>query len=178
MLVCVFVCVCMCVCVCACVRVCVRACGHRDARCRMLGAKAQHILTPPTAAGGGAHRLPRPSVTRRPHPQLVVTVGVGRRRQGSDERLRAVSGGQSGGHGSVCGEDVGICERDGHEEVVCVWEGGGRWWAGSCRRDGGSEAQLGLYREAAAADFLAGRRLQDECPPPYTWRSVLLGWFR
>ena len=49
---------------------------------------------------------------------------------------------------------------------------------GSCRQDGGSAAQLGLYREAAAADFLEGRRLQDECPAAYTWRSVLLGWFR
>ena len=48
---------------------------------------------------------------------------------------------------------------------------------GSCRQDGGREAQLGLYREAAAVDFLAGRRLQDECPA-YSWRSVLLGWFR
>ena len=48
---------------------------------------------------------------------------------------------------------------------------------GFCRQDGGSEAQLAMYREAAAADFLAGRRLQDECPN-YTWRNVLLGWFR
>ena len=53
-----------------------------------------------------------------------------------------------------------------------------REWGIAGRRDGASEAQLGLYREAAAADFLAGRRLQDECPPTYTWRSVLLGWFR
>ena len=53
-----------------------------------------------------------------------------------------------------------------------------REWGIAGRRDGASEAQLRLYREAAAADFLAGRRLQDECPPTYTWRSVLLGWFR
>ena len=49
---------------------------------------------------------------------------------------------------------------------------------GGARRDGASESQLGLYRRAAAGDFLGGARLEDECPPAYTWRSVLLGWLR
>jgi hypothetical protein len=44
--------------------------------------------------------------------------------------------------------------------------------------DGGRVHQLVLYRNAPVADFLAGKTLEAECPPFYTWPNMLRGYCR
>jgi hypothetical protein len=46
------------------------------------------------------------------------------------------------------------------------------------RGEGASDRELRIVAGAEAGDFVVTKRLEEEAGGAYTWRSVLMGWFR